>query len=140
VKAFVVDASMAIAWVHPAQATPGSDAWLDHVADGAELVVPALWPLEVANALLVLQRRRRLTASERTTALRALGAIPLTVDHEASTSAFSTLYDIAVAETLSVYDAAYLDVALRRQLPLACKDGPLRSTAARKGVSLNPGA
>ena len=56
-RAFVADASVAIAWVHPAQATPQTDAMLDAVAEGAVLEVPALWPLEVANALTVLVRR-----------------------------------------------------------------------------------
>ena len=136
--AFVVDASMAIAWVHPAQGTDESDAWLDRVVAGAELVVPALWPLEVCNALLVLQRRRKLTAAERARALRALESIPVRLDHDASGSAFTTLSDIASRESLSVFDASYLDVAVRRGLPLGCTDGPLRSAAARNGVPVTP--
>ena len=137
-KAFVIDASTAIAWVHPGQRTDESEAWLDYVASGAELVVPAIWPLEVSNALLLLERRRKVTAVERTEALRALAAIPVKLDHEAATSAFGTLSDIATAETLSVYDAAYLDVAVRRALPLGCNDGPLRSAAVRNGVVVDP--
>ncbi|MEO7086799.1 MAG: type II toxin-antitoxin system VapC family toxin [Gemmatimonadaceae bacterium] len=137
-EAFVIDASMAIAWVHPAQATEESDAWLDHVVAGAELVVPAIWPLEVCNALLVLQRRRKLTAAERASALGAFKSIPVRLDHEASDSAFTTLSGVATKESLSVYDAAYLDVAVRRRLALACKDGPLRSAAARNGVPVTP--
>ena len=60
-QAFVVDASVAVGWVHPAQATPQAAATLDAIAEGAVLEVPALWPLEVANALTVLVRRRKLT-------------------------------------------------------------------------------
>lgn len=134
----MVDASMAIAWVHPAQATDESDAWLQRIADGAEVVVPSTWPLEVSNALLILQRRRKLTAAERAGALRAIASLPIRLDHEAAESAFTTLSEIATRETLSVYDAAYLDVAMRHALPLGCKDGPLRTAAARSGVSLKP--
>ena len=64
-RAFVADASVAIGWVHPAQATPHTASMLDAIADGATVEVPALWPLEVANALTVLQRRRKLTPDER---------------------------------------------------------------------------
>lgn len=130
---------MAIAWIHPAQATPESTAWLDHVGQGAELVVPALWALEVANALLVLQRRRKLTAPERTDALRALERIPARLDHESESRAFEELSDLAAKESLTVYDAAYLELALRSGLRLACKDGPLRVAAERNGVPVAPG-
>lgn len=129
---------MAIAWVHPAQASDESDAWLQRIADGAELVVPPIWPLEVSNALLVLQRRKRLTAAERAAALRSIESLSIRLDYEGAESAFTTLSEIATREALSVYDAAYLDVAMRRELPLGCKDGPLRSAAARNGVLLAP--
>ena len=69
-QAFVADASVAVAWVHPAQATPHTAAMLDAIAEGATLEVPALWPLEVANALLVLVRRRKLAEAERQAGLR----------------------------------------------------------------------
>jgi predicted nucleic acid-binding protein len=64
-RAFIADASVAIGWVHPAQATTQTAAMLDAIADGATLEVPALWPLEVANALIVLVRRRKLAEDER---------------------------------------------------------------------------
>jgi predicted nucleic acid-binding protein len=72
IDAFVADASVAIAWVHPAQATPQTALLLQAVADGAQVFVPALWPLEVSNALLVLERRKKLTSAERAAALAAL--------------------------------------------------------------------
>lgn len=135
-SAFVADASVAIGWVHPAQATAETDAMLDAVAEGASLEVPALWPLEVANALTVLARRGKLTSNERDTALRFFRALPVKVDHEASSLAFSDLAVLAASLTLSVYDAAYLELAERRGLPLACKDGPLRLAARRRTVRL----
>ena len=110
---FVADASVAVAWVHPAQSTKETDAMLDAVAEGALLEVPALWPLEVANALTVLVRRRKLHENERQSALRWLRALRLRVDHEMSSLAFSRLSELATRLQLSVYDAAYLELAER---------------------------
>ena len=135
-RAFVADASVAIGWVHPAQATADTGAMLDAIEEGATLEVPALWPLEVANALTVLERRRKLTRDERQAGLGVLRSLPLRIDHEMALLAFSRLSELAFAHQLSVYDAAYLELAQRRRLVLGCKDGPLRTAARRAGVSL----
>ena len=135
-RAFVADASVAVGWVHPGQATPETAAMLDAIAAGAILEVPALWPLEVANALTVLVRRRKLAEEERQTALGWLRALPLRIDHEMSSLAFSRLSELASAHDLSVYDAAYLELAERSNLVLGCNDGPLRKAAARRGVRM----
>ena len=135
-RAFVADASVAIGWVHPGQATPQTTAMLDAIAEGAILDVPALWPLEVANALTMLVRRRKLTEDERQTGLGWLRALRLRVDHEATVLAFSRLSELATEHHLSVYDAAYLELAHRRTLALGCKDGALRRAARQAGVAL----
>lgn len=135
-RAFVADASVAIAWVHPAQATTQTRSMLDAIADGVVLEVPALWPLEVANALVVLRRRRKLTEGERQVGLGWLSRLPLRVDHEMAGLAFSRLSELASAHQLSVYDAAYIELARRRGLPLACKDGALRKAARQARVDL----
>ncbi len=136
--AFVVDASVAVAWIHPDQASPESETCLDAMVDGAELLVPAVWPLEVANALTVLTRRSKLTVDERKAALRWLKQLRVRVDHDASTLAFTELSTLAARLAISVYDAAYLELASRRKVPLGCKDGPLRAAARRHGVMLLP--
>ncbi|HEX7137712.1 MAG TPA: type II toxin-antitoxin system VapC family toxin [Vicinamibacterales bacterium] len=135
-RAFVADASVAVGWVHPAQATAQTAAMLDAIAGGALLEVPALWPLEVANALMVLVRRRKLTKEEREIALGWLRVLPLRVDHEMSSLAFSRLSELAATHHLSVYDAAYLELAQRRNLVLGCNDEPLRKAATRCGVQV----
>jgi predicted nucleic acid-binding protein len=135
-RAFVADASVTVGWVHPGQATKQTAAMLDAIADGATLEVPALWPLEVANALIVLVRRRKLGEDERQAALGWLRGLRVRVDHEMSALAFSRLSELAAAHHLSVYDAAYLELAKRRRLVLGCKDGPLRTAATHAGVSL----
>ena len=136
IRAFIADASVAVGWVHPAQATSQTAAMLDAMAEGAMLEVPGLWPLEVANALTVLVRRRKLTESERQTGLGWLRGLPLRIDHEGSSLAFSRLSELATLHHLSVYDSAYLELAERRRLTLACMDGPLRTAAKQAGVSL----
>jgi predicted nucleic acid-binding protein len=135
-REFVVDASIGIAWVHPAQATTQSQGLLDLVASGAVVRAPALWPLETANALLVLTRRRKLTDEERVTALAALAQMSVVLDYEMAALAFGKLSDLATRHGLSVYDAAYLELALRKKLAIACRDGPLRTAAKRARVKL----
>lgn len=135
-RAFVADASVALGWVHPAQATRQTAAMLDAIADGATLEVPALWPLEVANALIVLVRRRKLSEDERQAGLGWLRGLRLRIDHEMASLALSRLSELAAAHRLSVYDAAYLELAQRRALVLGCKDGALRNAARHAGVSL----
>lgn len=109
---------------------------LDAVADGAVIEVPALWSMEVANALLVLMRRGKLRDAEREAALGWLQGLPLRIDAECAPLAFSRLSTLAEEYDLSIYDAAYLELAQRRRLPLGCKDGALRTAAKRAGIRL----
>lgn len=135
----VVDASVAVAWVHPGQSTRETEALLEQVGRGTKLVVPALWPVEVANALLVLERRGKLAADERSEALSALLALDCEVDPGMASLALTQLSQLATELKLSVYDAAYLELALRLKLPLACKDGPLRDAARRRRIRVVAG-
>lgn len=137
-KRWVVDASIAIAWVHPGQATPGTDDLLDSLENGVSAYAPALWSVEVANALLSLERRNKLTRANRTTALELLRDLPIEIDEEMPRLAFNELSTIATEQKLSVYDAAYLELASRLKIPLACKDGPLRAAAMRCGIRVLP--
>ncbi len=135
-RSFVADASVAIAWVHPAQATAETDAMLDHLAAGDSVVVPALWPLEVANAITVLRRRRKLTPDEARTAIEIIRELPAVIDHEAAALALTRLVDLASEHELTIYDATYIELATRRQLPLASNDVRMRQAATRSGVKL----
>jgi predicted nucleic acid-binding protein len=108
-----------------------SDAYavLDRLATTAA-VVPALWPLEVANALLMGQRRRRFTEAETIKWTGILAALPIIVDAETNAHAWGTTLGLARRHSLTAYDAAYLELAIRRGLPLATIDAKLK-TAAR---------
>ena len=121
-EAFVIDASVGFAWVYPNQGSAETDKLLMEVEAGATVVAPTLWFLEVANALLSAQRRKLLTAAERKSALETLSGLALTVDDEPATAAFRKISELAEKHGLSAYDAAYLEVALRRKLPLGSRD------------------
>ena len=130
---FVVDASIGFSWVYPSQASDETDQLLAQVEAGATVVVPSLWFLEVANGLLAAQRRKLLTTAERKEALSKLTNLSLTVDEETGQAAFRKTSDLAEKYGLSVYAAAYLEAAIRRKLPLASRDEPLRAAAKRCG-------
>jgi predicted nucleic acid-binding protein len=100
--------------------------------------VPGLWFFEIANALLVLTRRKRITTRECTIARRALAALHPVVDDEGPRIALEKLSDLAAEHSLSVYDAAYLELALRTKLPLASLDSGLNKAAQRCAVQLLP--
>lgn len=131
---FIVDASVGFAWVYPSQATPETDHLLNEVAAGATVIVPALWFLEMSNALLMAQRRRRLTAAQRKAALEKLTAMQLTVDEEGTRNAFGRTSELAEKYGLTIYDATYLELASRRSLPLASRDETLRNAARQCGL------
>ena len=112
------------------------DELLAEVAAGATVVVPSFWYLEMANVLLVAQRRHRLTAAQRRTALEELTALQFTIDEEAAQKAFGRISELADEHGLTIYDATYLEVALRRKLWLGSRDEALRNAAKRCGVKL----
>jgi predicted nucleic acid-binding protein len=131
---FVADASVGFAWVYPDQATAETDRLLNEVAAGATVIVPALWYLEMANVLLMAQRRRRLTASQRKAALEQLTALQFTVDDEGPRHAFGQTGELAEKYGLTIYDATYLELAVRRSLPLASRDQALQNATKKCGL------
>lgn len=128
----VVDASVSAAWFLPEEATPYTEAALQATAD-RQVCVPALWLLEVGNLLLSAQRRRRITDAKRRELVAHAQALRLDVDREPV--AMTTLDDLAARHALSAYDAAYLELALRRTLPLATNDAALLKAMAAAGVA-----
>jgi predicted nucleic acid-binding protein len=130
---FVVDSSVTVAWFFEDE----SDAYAEAVEDAlasAIAWVPSLWPLEVANALVVGERRKRTTEAKVAPFLNLLRSLPITLDDETATQAWQESLHLALAHYLSVYDAAYLELALRRGLPLATLDDRLKAAAAAVGV------
>jgi predicted nucleic acid-binding protein len=128
-EGFIADSSVGVAWAVHAQASEATDELLDRVAEGTPLVVPTLWPFEVANSLLVLFRRKKIMAEDRDRALSALAQLPLVVDDEGPRIAWGKISELAAKHGLSVYDAVYLELAVRRKLPLASRDEALFKAA-----------
>jgi predicted nucleic acid-binding protein len=131
--AFVLDASVAVAWFVRKQATSYTDR-IRLMAKREPLHVPAVWSLEVANALIVLQRRGNISEKAGRTAADLLGSLVITVHQEHLT--IPELLVFAAKYRLSAYDASYLDLALSLRLPLACRDGPLQRALSSAGVRL----
>jgi predicted nucleic acid-binding protein len=131
--AFVADASVMAAWFLPSQANAYTDAALARLAE-EPVRVPCLWPFEFANILAVLERRRKLSRIQATGIIERLAPLPLAVD--ATAPAAGRLLELAREHGLSAYDAGYLELALRLNVRLASKDGPLRAAAARMGLLL----
>jgi len=131
---FVADASVGVAWVVFAQSSEATDQLLGDVSSGVSVVVPVLWPFETTNTLLVLARRKRLTSAEFGRAAAALAAVNAIVDDDGPRLAFGDILDLAMQHGLSVYDAAYLEVAIRRRLPLASRDSRLNGAAKAAGI------
>ena len=134
-KNFVLDGSVTMVWGFEDEADDYSEAILERMPD-LQAHVPSLWPLEVANALLVGERRRRITSAETARFLAILGAFPITVDDKTVAHAWADTMHLARAHNLSSYDAAYLELAIRLGLPLATLDGKLKTAAGAVGVPL----
>jgi predicted nucleic acid-binding protein len=134
-KRFVLDGSVTLAWYFKDEADPYADAVAASIP-GAQPAVPAIWPLEVANAVLVGERRKRSTEAQAARWLAYLGSLPIAVDDQTTARAWTDVLRLGRAHALSAYDAAYLELALRRGLPLATLDGPLKAAAAAAGVAV----
>ena len=133
--ALVIDSSAALSWCFEDEASPETDALFERVRDlGA--VVPGLWHLEVANVLLQAEKRGRITAGDATMRLDLIAALPITTDSETTARAWREILALARAQGLTTYDAAYLELAIRRGLPLQTKDEALIGAAKRCSVTV----
>ena len=131
----VIDASIALSWCFQDEATAATDALVLRVRrQGA--VVPAHWLLEVLNALLAAERRGRIGRADATAHARTIDELGVDVDEETAHRASRDTLALARAERLTLYDAAYLELALRRGLALATLDKDLSRAAKRSGVAV----
>jgi predicted nucleic acid-binding protein len=130
----VLDSSAALAWIYGDETTEPIRRLFDLVADEGA-VVPALWRLE-ANSLTVAVRRGRIDSGFRRAALGDLGVLDITTDQRTDSSAWNETLNLADRFRLTVYDAAYLELAQRSGLPLAALDDELGTAAAALGLRL----
>ncbi|MEW5944386.1 MAG: type II toxin-antitoxin system VapC family toxin [Pseudomonadota bacterium] len=132
---FVLDNSVVMAWYFEDEANAYTSAILESLAEG-EALVPTVWPLEVANVLLVGERKGRSSEARTSRFITLLDVLPIRVDAETSQRALSGILTLAREQRLSAYDAAYLELAMREGLPLATQDQALRCAAEACGVEL----
>lgn len=130
---FVLDNSVVVGWFLEDQATDYTDA-VGVLLEQEQAVVPALWDLEFANVLRTACRKQRLTADEAQQVIEAVCALPIAIDHD--TPGPAELLALAPRYNLSSYDAAYLELALRLEIPVAAKDEPLQVAAQAAGVGV----
>lgn len=133
---FVVDCSVAARWLLPDEATPYTNAVFD-LLNKQDALVPALLLPEFANVFLKLARQRKLSREIAAGAVKRFAALGLEVDH--NTPEPERLFTLAEHYGLSAYDATYLELALRRGVPLACWDGGLKVAAEKAGLFLATG-
>ena len=133
----VVDCSVVMAWCFEDEADAYADSVLNLLVDSeTETIVPSIWPLEVANVLLVAERRNRLTQADSLQFIKLLRELPITIDYESSDRALSEVLFIGREQGLSAYDAAYLELAMRQGAVFATRDDRLRKASERCGLKL----
>ena len=133
--AAVINSSTTIAWFMPDEHDARSEQLLDLVTEEGALV-PGLWPIEVANALLFAVRRNRVSRTHCERALKCLARLPIEIDTETTARAWGPTFEVAVRFGLTIYDATYLELAQRHELPLASLDRELRAAGRALGLKL----
>jgi predicted nucleic acid-binding protein len=134
---FVLDASIALAWCF-------NDEQTDHIRElltsleSQTAFVPTLWPLEVGNTLLAAERRKRISFADVNLFLGLLRELNIKIDNETPDRSFHEILAYAYAQKLTTYDASYLELAMRKGLPLASKDRQLCEVASRLGTKILP--
>lgn len=131
----VLDASFAVQWLFEDEASSEGDVALASIRAGGA-AVPTLWTTEIANVLGVAERRGRVTTEAVATALTLLKSLDLDISTGSTLTGVATILDIMRRHRLTAYDATYLELAMRRGLPLATKDRELIAVAPIVGVAL----
>jgi predicted nucleic acid-binding protein len=132
---FVLDCSVAMSWCFDDENNTYADQVLESLLT-VKAIVPTLWPLEVANVLVVAERRKRLTEAQMIRAIALLQALPIGVDETTAQRALGATLTLAREHNLSAYDAAYLELAMREGLSLATVDAKLIQVISYCGVEL----
>ena len=133
----VLDASVVMTWCFPDEASQKGIEISERIAEDARIAVPAFWRHEILNALLVSERRRRLTPGLTRTFLEDLNRLPVDVDEQATpATVFDKTQSLCRKHGLTAYDAAYLELAMRGGYDLATIDDELHRAARSEGVTI----
>jgi len=135
VRDFVADSSVVVSWIIEDEFSVEADALLDSLAQGAVAEAPVLLRYEVSNVLVTaFTKKKRLSKEASEAGLADFDSLPIRYDLESPRFATKAISEIAQTHLLSVYDSAYLELALRRSLPLATQDRRLREAAKKVGI------
>ncbi|MCX6577323.1 MAG: type II toxin-antitoxin system VapC family toxin [Candidatus Aminicenantes bacterium] len=137
-NSFVIDNSVVMSWCFRDQANPYADSILERLS-AAVAYVPSVWSLEVVNVLLSAERKKYIGQADSVRFISLLSQLPIFVEYESPEKAMKDLLGLARAHNLSSYDSSYLDLAMRKGLPLATLDEKLRKAAANTNVSILTG-
>ena len=132
---FVVDNSVVMSWCFKDETNKYADAVLDQLSESTA-IVPSLWPLEVVNVLLEAERRKRLKQVDSVRFLTLLLKLPIVVQEQESGQTMKDLLALGRTNNLSSYDASYLDLAMRKDCPIATLDKKLMEAAKRVDVAI----
>lgn len=133
---FVIDASVALAWFFEDEYSPYAEAIANLLLQG-QAIAPIIWPLEMANAMLTSMRRGRFPESQALSMIDALRRLPVVLDQDIAPMALAqAALGLGATYRLSAYDASYLELAVRRGLPLATLDARLKQAASATGLPI----
>lgn len=135
-RRFIVDASVALCWYFEDQTNAYTEAVFECLAQGDEALVPAVWPLEMVNGLVVAWRQKSIGSDQLEDFITDLKDLPVVVDSQACDRVYSSIFRMSCRHQLSSYDAAYLDLAVFQGLPLATLDKNLRTAARRARIDI----
>ncbi|MBW2670457.1 MAG: type II toxin-antitoxin system VapC family toxin [Deltaproteobacteria bacterium] len=132
---FVIDNSVVMTWCFKDETSQYADLVLDRleVSDG---FVPSIWPLEVCNVLLVAERKNRIGEADSARFIALLSELPIIVEQEPPERMIMEIFALARKHKLSSYDASYLDLAMRKGLPIATLDKNLIAAAKRSKLPI----
>lgn len=133
---FVLDASLAMAWCFESEATHYTKSVLAQMGRGEQAWVPTFWKVEVVNALLKAKRQGRVNVERCEQFLSQLRELAIEFDDQSLAKADTEIFQLALRHQLSSYDALYLELVMRRKLPLATQDANLIQAAKAKAVPL----
>jgi predicted nucleic acid-binding protein len=134
-KDFVIDNSVVMSWCFEDETSPYADNVLSRLEE-ATAFVPAIWPLEVGNVLLVAERNHRLSEADSARFIALLSELPIEVEQEPPERMIKEILALARKHKLSSYDASYLDLAMRKGLAIATTDKNLIAAAKRSRVPI----
>ena len=134
-ESFVVDNSVVMSWCFKDETNQYADAILDCLSE-ATAFVPSIWPLEVVNVLLVAERKKRLNEADSVRFITLLSQLPIIVAHERPERMMKDLLALGRSNNLSSYDASYLDLSMRKGIPIATLDTRLITASKKTNIPI----